>query len=253
VALNETVGAFDIPEGLATYDGLVMTEHKYGKDNMQWILREKLWPYTFIRRRQEEADSPIIASNHWFSWDGRTAVELYALRDLIGEDSIDAALREFRDSFAFRMAGPYAGSGDLYAALERHTPDSLRYFLTDGWLKNRLYNNRLDAVTVTGTGKPDEYKVELHVHVEKVWIDAEKRETAATGMADYIDIGVFGAPKLNAATGRDQTNPLYLQKYKLTAGDHTLTMTVHGKPTWAGIDPYSKLVDRNVGDNVKSF
>lgn len=253
VAPNETLGSRDIPEGLATYDALVMTEHKYGKDNMQGILRDQLWAYTFIRRRQEDADSPLIASNHWFSWDGRAAVELYALRDLIGEDSIDAALREFRDSYSFRTAGPYAGSGDLFAALGRHTPDSIRYFLTDGWLKNRLYDNRVNSVTVTGTGRPDEYKVELNVHVEKVYVDAEKRETVATGMADYIDIGVFGAPAKDAVTGRDRVNPLYLQRYKLTAGDHSFTMVVHGKPTWAGIDPYSKLIDQKVGDNTKSF
>ena len=36
----------------------------------------------------------------------------------------------------------------------------------------------------------------------------------------------------------------------LKDGDQTLTLTVNGKPAFAGIDPYNKRIDRNSGDNV---
>jgi len=252
VAPNETEGSMEIPEGLATYDGLVMTEHKYGKDNIRWLLQQELFLYGFLRSRQEGSDVPLIRSEHWFVSEGKAAVALYGLRDLIGEDSIDAALRQFKTEFGGRTAGPYAGANDLYRCLKAHTPDSLQYYLTDSWLKVTLYDNQTSSVSATPTGKSDEYKVVLHVQVGKEWREGPK-EIPATGMADYIDIGVFGPSTTNKTTGRGQTNPLYLQKYKLSEGSHVITVIVHGKPEWAGIDPYNKLIDVRPGDNTKPF
>jgi ABC-2 type transport system permease protein len=252
VAPNETAGSMDIPEGLSHFDGLVMAEHKYGKDNMRWLLQQELQFYGFLRSRQEDADAPLIRSKYWFVSEGKAAVALYGLRDLIGEDSINAALRQFKAEFGGRAAGPYAGANDLYRCLKAHTPDSLQYYLTDTWLKVTLYDNKTTEVSVAPTGKPDEYKVVLHVTVGKVWSDGAK-EIVATGMADYIDVGVFGGAFQDKATGRWRTNPIFLQKYKLSEGGHVITVIVHGKPEWAGIDPYNLLIDVRPGDNSKSF
>jgi hypothetical protein len=71
-------------------------------------------------------------------------------------------------------------------------------------------------------------------------------------MADFIDIGIF-APETKNKEGRIQTNPLYLQKYKFTAGLHALQIIVKGKPVQVGIDPYAKLIDRQPGDNMKDL
>ncbi len=253
VAPNETEGSMDIPEGLSHYDGLVMSEHKYGKDNMGWLLRQELIFYRFLRKRQEDTDAPLIRSKYWFVWEGKAAVALYGLRDLIGEDSINAALRQFKAEFAYRAAGPYAGANDLFRCLKGHTPDSVQYYLDDTWLRMTLYDNQTTGVSATPTGRPDEYKVTLNVHVGKHWVDEKGKETEAVNMDDYIDIGVFGPATVNKKTGRGQTNPLFLQKYKLRAGDHVITVVVHGKPEWAGIDPYGKLIDGQPGDNSKSF
>lgn len=253
VAPNETQGSMDIPEGLSHYDGLVMAEHKYGKDNMSWLLRQELLFYGFLRRRQEDQDAPLIRAKYWFVWEGKAAVALYGLRDLIGEDSINAALRQFKREFAYRAAGPYAGANDLFRCLKAHTPDSIQYYLNDTWLQMTLYDNQTVRVSATPAGRPDQYKVTLNVHVGKHWIDEKGTETEAVNMADYIDIGIFGASTVNKLTGRGQTNPLFLRKYKLSAGDHEFIVMVHGKPEWAGIDPYNKLIDTRPEDNRKSF
>jgi ABC-2 type transport system permease protein len=253
VAPNETQGSLDIPEGLSHYDALVMAEHKYGKDNVSWLLRQELQLYGFLRRRQEDRDAPLIRAKFWFVWEGKAAVALYGLRDLIGEDSINAALRQFKHEFGFRAAGPYAGANDLFRCLKAHTPDSIQYYLNDTWLQMTLYDNQTVRVNATPTGRPDKYKVTLNVHTGKHWIDEKGKETEAVNMADYIDIGIFGTNTVNKLTGRDQTNPLFLRKYKLSAGDHAITVIVHGKPEWAGIDPYNKLIDSRPDDNRKSF
>ena len=60
---------------------------------------------------------------------------------------------------------------------------------------------------------------------------------------DYIEVGVFKGKK-------DEEQPLYLKKEKLTQEQNTFEITVNEMPTRAGIDPYNKLVDRIVDDNM---
>jgi len=252
VAPNNTVGSLNIAEGLAQYSALVMMEKKYGKDNMKWITMDQLWAYLFIRRRLDEPEHPLIRSNTWFEWGGKASVALYGLRDLIGEDSINTALREFKDAYAFKNKPPFAGSNNLYSYLDKHTPDSLKYFLTDTWQKITLYDNKMVDIKAVPTGKNNEYKVTLKTNVAKVYVDGKGNDVPALKMNDYITIGVFAADSKNKE-GRSVVNPLYLKKYKLSYGLHTFTIIVKGKPVRAGIDPYSKLIDRNPNDNMKDF
>ena len=252
VAPNSTVGSLVIPEGLATYSALVMAEKKYGKDNLKWILQDQVNFYTFIRRRLEENEHPLIKADKWFEWGGKAGLVLYTLKDLMGEDSLNAALREFKNAYQFKSKPPFAGSNDLYRYLQKHVPDSLQYYLTDTWQKITLYDNKVTEAKVTPTGNRNEYKVMLKVNVDKVWIDNKGNDVQAKNMHDYIDIGVFAA-NINNKEGRSVTSPLYLKKYKLTAGQHTISVIVKGKPVNAGIDPCSKLIDRMPNDNVRDL
>ncbi|MDF2432657.1 MAG: type transport system permease protein [Mucilaginibacter sp.] len=252
VAPNNTVGSLVIPEGLARYSALVMTEKKYGKNNMKWILQDQLWAYLWIRTRLEEKEHPLIKANQWFEWGGKAGVVLYGLRDLMGEDSLNSALKEFKNAYVFKNKPPFAGTNDLYRYLQKHVPDSLQYYLTDNWQKITLYNNKMVNVTSASTGNKNEYKVTMKINIEKAYIDGKGNDIPAKQMNDYIDIGIFGAETKNK-DGRNQTNPLYLKKYKLAAGEHTVTITVKGKPVNAGIDPYNKLIDRMPNDNIKDI
>jgi ABC-2 type transport system permease protein len=252
VAPNETEGSLVIPEGLSVYSALVMAEKKYGKDNMKWILQEQLWPYLRIRRRLAEKEHPLIRANQWFEWGGKAGTVLYGLKDLIGEDSLNAALREFKENYAFKNQPPYAGSNDLYRYLQKHVPDSLQYYLTDSWQKITFYDDKVTGLTAVPMGNTGEYKVTLKIEANKVYLGDKGNEVPANNMNDYIDVGIFGENTINKDR-RSMTNPLYLHKYRLTAGTHLITVIVRGKPKSAGIDPYNKLVDRQPNDNVKDF
>jgi len=252
VAPNNTVGSLVIPEGLANYDALVMTEKKYGKANMRYTLLDQLWYYLFVRRRLEEKEHPLIKANQRFEWSGKASVALYGLRDLIGEDSLNNALREFKNAYAFKNSPPFAGTNDLYRYLQKHVPDSLQYYLTDTWQKITLYDSKVTAVKAARTGNKNEYKVTFKANIEKVWIDQKGNDVPAVNMSDYIDVGIFGAD-LKDKSGRSQTNLLYLKKYKLTRGEHEFSIVVKGKPRSVGVDPLAKLIDRNPNDNLKDI
>jgi hypothetical protein len=219
---------------------------------MRWILQDQVSYYYFIRTRLEEQEHPVITANQWFEWGNKAGFVLFGLKDLIGEDNMKAALREFKDAYAFKSQPPYAGSNDLFRYLQKHTPDSVQYYLEDTWQKITLYENRVDEFKAVPTGKNDEYKVTLKVTADKAYIDAKGNDVPARQMNDYIDIGVFAADS-KGKTGKTVTNPLYVKRMKLTYGSHQFSFIVKGKPVRAGIDPYGKLIDRLGGNNFKDL
>jgi ABC-2 type transport system permease protein len=58
-----------------------------------------------------------------------------------------------------------------------------------------------------------------------------------------IDVGVFSGTK-------EHLKPLYLAKAAALEQSSILEFVVEERPTFAGIDPYNKLIDRNPGDNL---
>ncbi|HWD87965.1 MAG TPA: hypothetical protein VG367_07555 [Mucilaginibacter sp.] len=252
VAPNSTVGSLVIPEGLANYDALVMSEKKYGTADMRQIVLGQLWFYLFIRRHLDRQEHPIIKADQWFEWGDKTGVAMYGLRALIGEDSLNNALCEFKNAYAFKSSGPFAGANDLYHYLQKHTPDSLQYYLADTWQKVTLYDNKIKAVTVNSTGKKNEYKITLKMNIDKISLGAKGEDVPALNMNDYIDIGVFGQDIKNK-DGSSHATFAYLKRYKFTRGDHEVTFTVKGKPKSVAIDPLGYLIDRNPNDNLKDL
>jgi hypothetical protein len=247
VVPNLTQGSNLTSESLAEYTALLLTERKYGRDNMKRFLKDELDGYLRGRANESKKENIYINCNRPYQWYQKGSLILYGLRELIGDKALNTAIREFRDSFAFRELPPYAGSHDLYNAIARHTPDSFRYFLDDSWLRITLYENRL----LTATAKPagnNAYDVTLEFSAGKFYADSTGKETKAP-MNDYVEIGVF-AEETTDKDGRRKTNPLYLQKHKLQPGIQKLTVRVNGKPATAGIDPYNKLIDRIPNDNT---
>jgi ABC-2 type transport system permease protein len=247
VTPNKTRGSNLISEALAEYTALVLTERKYGKDNMKRFLKDELDKYLRGRANESKKENTFINCNRPYQWYNKGSLVMYGLRDLIGDTAVNKALREFRDKYALKENPPFAGSNDLYAFLRMHTPDSLQYYLSDTWEKITLYENKLESAKSKSVGK-DTYDVALTFTAKKIYADSSGKETIAP-LNDYIDIGIFAEETKNKL-GQKQTKPLFLKKYKLKAGTQTISVRVNGKPVKAGIDPYNKLIDRISDDNI---
>jgi hypothetical protein len=181
---------------------------------------------------------------------------MYTLADYIGEDRIDTALHNFLMQYRYANSSnqvdaadnshnaadqPYPDTRMLVDALMAQTPEEYRYLVDDGFNRIVLYDNK--ALSATSQKTPDgKYKVTLNVQARKVQADGNGVESPMP-MADYIDIGVFTGSK-------DDETPLYMKREKLTQEHQTFTIVVDRQPTRAGIDPYNKLIDRIVDDNV---
>ncbi|HEY4209736.1 MAG TPA: hypothetical protein VGM31_23080, partial [Puia sp.] len=233
VAPNHTVGSRIISEGLPKYVALMLTKHKYGQKGLNDELERWKSDYGWGRRTNWSPEKDLLHANRWFQYSAKPALVLYGLQGLMGEDSLDAALHSFKEAFAFRNGGFYAGTEDLYHALETHVPDSFRYFLEDSWKKVCLYDNKILAAAAIPIGN-GQYRLRLKLDIRKIYFDSTGREQPAVNMNDYIDI---------TATN-DKQSTLYVHRFRLRYGVQTLEFQVKGKPASVQIDPYGYLLSR---------
>ena len=171
---------------------------------------------------------------------------MYTLADYIGEDKVNLALHNFLMQYRYANAdnvqtAPYPDTRQFVAALREQTPPELQYLIDDGFDSIVLYDNKAVSATVTPTAD-HKFKVNLTVLARKVKADGNGNETPMS-LNDYIEIGVFKGAK-------DEEQPLYIEKKKLTQEQNTFEIVVDEEPTRAGIDPYNKLVDRIADDNL---
>jgi len=242
-------GSDNIMNGLSKYCALLLYEKRVGRENMKPILNSEMNDYLQNHQYAFGNERPLADSKQGFVSNTKAGLILYGLKDLIGEDSLNASIKEFRDSFALRNNPPYAQSNDLIRFIRKRTPDSLQYYLSDSWGKIAVYDNRTTAASASPTGRAGLYKVHISVSVAKTYTDSSGYEADADQINDLIDIGIFAATTRDKE-GRTEMNPLYLQKCRLTRGEHSFDIIVKGRPVSVGIDPYNKLIDRRPEDNI---
>ncbi|WP_026947108.1 ABC transporter permease/M1 family aminopeptidase [Algoriphagus marincola] len=237
-----------LAESLAEYSALILSERRYGKNNMKRFLMEQLDKYLVGRANESIAENTFIESNRPYQWYFKGSIILYGLRDLIGDKAMDSALYAFNRDFGLRKSPPFPGSSDLYRYLESVTPDSLHYYLQDTWKKITLYDNRAESVEVKKLSE-NLFEVTLLLNSQKLYADENGKEIPAEYDGDYIDIGIFASASTHEK-GLKNTSPLYLEKHKIKPGINSFTMKVKGVPKSGGIDPFNKLIDRIPDDNV---
>ena len=238
-------GAQMLSESLSEYAALVVTDRLHGRPFTQKFLRAELDRYLRGRAGERLGERPLTrVDQESYVWYQKGSLALFALRDLIGEAPLHAAIRAYMDEGRF-TGPPYATTYDLMRHLTAATPDSLRYALTDYFDTITLWDVRADSVT--SRKRPDgQFDVTVFATSKKFRADSLGAE-AETPMADYVDVGVFGeAPK-----GSRLGPPLAVRRVLVKAGASRFTFTVPTSPSRAGIDPYNLLIDRNPGDNTR--
>jgi hypothetical protein len=240
-------GSNMMSETLAEYSALMVMKQKYGRDNMHRFLKHELDQYLRGRSGEVRHEPPLaLVQREPYVWYQKGGQIMYTLADYIGEDKVNLALHNFLVQYRYANATnaqstAYPDTRQLVAALREQTPPELQYIIDDGFDSIVLYDNKAVSATVTPTSDK-KYKVTLAVQARKVRADGNGNESPML-LNDYIEIGVFKGKK-------DEEQPLYLKKEKMTQADNRFEIVVDEEPTRAGIDPYHKLVDRIVDDNM---
>jgi ABC-type transport system involved in multi-copper enzyme maturation permease subunit len=238
-------GSQMLSESLSEYAALVITERAHGRAFTQKFLRGELERYLRGRAAEAKGERPLTRVDlQSYVWYQKGALAFYALRDLIGEPALHGAIRAYLDEGRFR-GPPYATTLDLMRHLRAATPDSLQGVLDDYFDTITIWDVRTDSVTATPL-PGGEYRVTVVGTAAKFRADSLGSETPAP-LADYVDIGVFDAPRPGARLGE----AIAIRKVKVTGGTVRAEFTVPRKPVRAGIDPYNLLIDRNPADNTR--
>lgn len=237
-------GATVMSETLSQYSALMVMEQEYGREHMRRFLEYELDRYLTGRSLERKKEVPLLLDEgQGYIHYRKGSIAMYALRDYIGEDKLNAAIRAFLDKTRYQ-GPPYPTSRDLYAELREATPDSLHTVLADLFEHITLWDLRSEDATAEQL--PDgRWRVTLRIEATKVRADSIGNE-AAVEMNDPVDIGIFAA----AAGGEDLGEPLYLEKRRIRSGEQTVQVIVDAEPARAGVDPYHKLIDRHTDDNV---
>jgi hypothetical protein len=221
---------------------MMVTEKTFGPEAARRVYEFQMERY-FRGRAEFSREVPVLqVEDQPYIAYRRGAIALYTLRDLLGEEAVNGALRRYFERY--RDAGPpYPTSLDLYAELRAVTPDSLDGLLEDLFEAVTLWDVRAERATVepTGTG---EYQVTLTVGAKKVRADSVGNEKEMA-MDEWVEIGVFAAGE-----GNELGEPLHLERHRIRRGEQTIRITVPREPARAGIDPYRKLIDRQRDNNV---
>jgi hypothetical protein len=238
---SATQGSNMMSETLAEYSALKVLERRYGPDMLHKQLRHELDGYLRGRGGETRHEPPLVlVQREPYVWYQKGALVMFALDDYIGEERINAALRSFLEKNRY-ASGPFPDTRGFVAALREVTPPDLQYVITDMFESIVLFDNK--ALSAIYTPAPDhQYKVTLTVSAQKRKADGSGNESPIP-LDDRIDVGVFSGTK-------EHLKPLELAKHHLTERETTFTFVVNQAPTWAGIDPYNKLIDRNPEDNL---
>ncbi len=106
-------------ETLAQYSALMVMEHEYGPLKMRRFLKYELDNYLKNRGGEliEELPLQLVEDQPYVHY-RKGSLAMYALKDAIGEDAVNRALRKILDRYAFKAA-PFPMSGDLIDAFEQ--------------------------------------------------------------------------------------------------------------------------------------
>lgn len=245
---GDVQGSVLMSETMSQYSALMVMEKEYGKEAMRKFLKEEMDKYLLGRTFEGKGELPLmLTENQQYIHYNKGSVIMYALKDFVGEEVLNAAIRAYLNKTKF--AGPiYTNSVEFVDYIRRAVPDSLSYLVGDMFEKITLYENYVKSLSYQQL--PDKsYKVTLTVGSAKFYSDSVGRQKA-TKVNDYMDVGVFTSV---AVKGKETEKQLLLQRIKMDKPEKTFEFIVSEKPVSAGIDPYLKLVDRTPKNNKYKF
>src|SRR3546814_10862288 len=124
--LFRSQGATMLSESLAQYSALMVMEHEYGLRKMRKFLRHELDTYLMSRATERVRELPLaLNENQQYIHYNKGSVVFYALRDAIGEDTLNRILSGFLDKWAFK-GPPYPTTRDFLADRSEEHPSELQ-------------------------------------------------------------------------------------------------------------------------------
>jgi hypothetical protein len=234
-----------LSETFAQYSALLVMEKLYGHEQIRGFLKEEL--DTYLRSRAVEAveELPLErVENQPYIHYNKGSVVMYWLKEAVGEDAVDRALRKLLAAYAFKPA-PYPSTTDFLALLRQEAPghDQL---IDDLFERITLYD--LKARDATARKLADgRYEVRFTVEGRKLYADGQGKQTEVP-LDEPVDVGAFTVEPGKKGYGRDSV--LQLERIGIKGPLQAVTLVLDKLPKLVGVDPFNERVDRNSDDNL---
>jgi len=241
----EVQGSTLLSETMSQYSALMVMEKEYGKPAMKKFLKYEMDRYLMGRAQEKRKEVPLmLVENQQYIHYNKGSMIMYALKDYIGEDSLNSALKRYVKKVAFQEA-PYTTANEFYAEIKRSTVDSLKETVVGLFERITVYDNKIKEVNIQKQGSG--YKVTLLVRAAKTQSDSLGKAKDMP-LNDWMDVGLFAK---NEKHPKQLGKELLFKKYKITGKEQKIELMVSEEPFMAGIDPYSILIDLDPADNIK--
>lgn len=243
---SDQQGASMLVETFAQYSALLVMEQHYGKDQVRRFLKYELDRYLRSRGGAVLEELPLDrVEDQDYIYYRKGSVAMYWAKEALGEDVVNRAMRKLLAEYAFKNA-PYPKSTDFLRLLREEAGPANEQVISDLFEKITLYD--LKASEASARKLPDgKYEVTFKVDARKFYADGSGNQTEVP-MTEDVEVGVFTAKPGDA--GFDASKVLLLHKVPVHGPTLPVSVVVDGKPSWVGIDPYNKRIDRNSDDNL---
>jgi ABC-2 type transport system permease protein len=243
---SDQQGATMLVESFAQYSALLVMERIYGASQIRRFLKYELDLYLRSRGRELREEQPLarVEGQGYIRYQKGT-LAMYWLKEVVGEERVNRALRRLLERFAFQPA-PYGNTRDFLAILREEAGPAHEALITDLFEKITLYDVKL-ASARSHARADGLWDVELDVEARKFYADGRGVETEAPLDEDF-DVGAFsGEPGTRDFTAE---SVLGMVRQRLRSGLQTVRLVTSREPRFAGVDPYNMRIDRNSNDNV---
>ncbi len=239
-------GGAMLSETFAQYSALMVMKRSYGKPQIRKFLKFELDSYLRARGGDVIDEQPLYkVENQPYVYYRKGSLVMYRLQDQIGEETVNRALRKLIADHAFKGA-PYPITTDFLTALRAEAPADKQALITDLFERITLYDLKTKSATVKKRAD-GRFDVTITVDAQKKYADGKGKETAAP-LNETMDIGLFTAKP--GDKGFDAKDVVAYERRSIRSGVQTFTFTTARAPTFAGVDPYNTVIDRNGDDNT---
>jgi hypothetical protein len=239
-------GSSMLIESLSQYSALMVMEKEYGRHQMRRFLRYELDRYLSSRGSEAIEELPLMrVENQQYIHYRKGSLIFYRLRDEIGEEALNRALKRFLQDKGYQES-PFTTSAELVSYIRAEAPADKQALITDLFEKIVFYDNRVTEASAKKRAD-GQWDVTMKLHLAKMQADGKGKETARA-YDEPVEIGVFA--RAEGAKEADE-KVLLLEKRVLSGANPVVTVTVKEQPFEVGVDPYNKMIDRVSRDNRK--
>jgi len=235
-------GGTFLTESFSEYSSLMVMKESSDAIKMREFLKYDIDRYLRGRSGESEKELPLLkVENQGYIHYGKGSVILFALQEMIGADSVNAALSDFLVAYRYKEP-PYPNANDFMSYLRPKVPDSLQYLLND-WIENiTLYDFRLKDAKLSE--EDDLFAITVDLESFKYRADTLGTENSVA-LNEWVDVGFYSD---------DEEKDLFAKRrVYIDQEESTFTFKLEQKPLKVAVDPQRIYIERDIKDNVKSL